>query len=388
MSTFKWRRLVQYRRKLIKNSFALPAIIVSIVFIGGAIAVYLLERSSQPEFSSVWDGLWWAIVTITTTGYGDVVPRTGLGRAVAVMVIITGFGLVPTITATVATIFVTRRLKEERGLEQITLKGHTVICNWNPDAGQVIRSLVNRSTDALPGVVLINNLPEATMNEILSEHRDLGLRWVNGDFSSEAVLRLANIQAASVAIILSDTLKRQVVMGDEKTILATLTIKSLNPRVRVCAEVIDIGNELHLRRAGADEIIIHGEYDHFLLSAGAVNPGIPKVVRQLLSFEGEHLKQQDIPCEYYGKTFASLSTFFREKHRYILLGIVSEEKAIGLEDVLSADYSAVDAFIQKKFSSAGKSHLAARQTNYAVSLNPSDDYLIKNNDLAIIIGGQ
>ena len=388
MSTFKWRRLVQYRRKLIKNSFALPAIIVSIVFIGGAIAVYLLERSSQPEFSSVWDGLWWAIVTITTTGYGDVVPRTGLGRAVAVMVIITGFGLVPTITATVATIFVTRRLKEERGLEQITLKGHTVICNWNPDAGQVIRSLVNRSTDVLPGVVLINNLPEATMNEILSEHRDLGLRWVNGDFSSEAVLRLANIQAASVAIILSDTLKRQVVMGDEKTILATLTIKSLNPRVRVCAEVIDIGNELHLRRAGADEIIIHGEYDHFLLSAGAVNPGIPKIVRQLLSFEGEHLKQQDIPGEYRGKTFASLSTFFRDRYHSILVGIVSEEKAIGLEDILSADYSAVDAFIQRKFSSAGKGHLAARQTNYTVSLNPADDYLIKNNDLAIIIGGQ
>ena len=134
----------------------------------------------------------------------------------------------------------------------------------------------------------------------------MGLKWVNGDFSSDAVLRLANVQAVSIAIILSDTSQRQAAMGDEKIILATLTIKSLNPRVRVCAEVLDVGNELHLRRAGADEIIVHGEYDHFLISVGAFTPGIPKVLRQLLSFIGERLKQQNIPGEYRGKTFASV----------------------------------------------------------------------------------
>ena len=160
MSSFKWRRVVKLSHKVIKSNFALPAIIVSIVFVGGAIAVHLLERDGQPGFSSVWDGLWWATVTITTTGYGDIVPRTALGRVIAVMVILTGFGLVPTVTAMVATIFVTRRLKEERGLEQITQTGHTVICNWNPDAGEVIQSLVSQAQDAPPSIVLINSLPE------------------------------------------------------------------------------------------------------------------------------------------------------------------------------------------------------------------------------------
>jgi voltage-gated potassium channel len=62
-----------------------------IVLLVGASLAYLLERSTQPElFGSIPAALWWAIVTLTTTGYGDVIPLTPLGRLLAGIVMVSG----------------------------------------------------------------------------------------------------------------------------------------------------------------------------------------------------------------------------------------------------------------------------------------------------------
>ena len=165
--------------------------------------------------------------------------------------------------------------------------------------------------------------------------------------------------------------------------MATLAIRAINPRIRLCTEVVEPGNEPHLRRAGADEIVVYREQDNFLLYTSAVHPGIPKAVRRLLSPEG--LQQEAIPSDYRGKTFGELAEFFRHKRHALLIGIVSEDKSIAVEDILGADYSAVDAFIQRKFSEAGKSRQAAQLIDYAVSLNPPEHRLIGRNDSAIIL---
>jgi voltage-gated potassium channel len=65
-----------------------------IVLLLAASLVYLLERSSQPDdFGSIPAALWWAVVTMTTTGYGDVVPHTVLGRMLAGIVMISGIAV-------------------------------------------------------------------------------------------------------------------------------------------------------------------------------------------------------------------------------------------------------------------------------------------------------
>jgi voltage-gated potassium channel len=62
-----------------------------ILLLLAASLVYLLERTSQPDvFGSIPAALWWAIVTMTTTGYGDVVPQTALGRMLAGIVMVSG----------------------------------------------------------------------------------------------------------------------------------------------------------------------------------------------------------------------------------------------------------------------------------------------------------
>jgi len=79
----------------------------AIVLLGATIIGGVLIRLSDPdEFSSVWLGLWWSVQTVTTVGYGDVVPHSLLGRLVGMSVMIVGIAFITVSTAAIASAFV------------------------------------------------------------------------------------------------------------------------------------------------------------------------------------------------------------------------------------------------------------------------------------------
>ena len=100
--------LRQLRRVLVLESGPLLSVLVIflMVLFLGSVAVYYLERDAQPGvFGSIPAALWWAVATLTTTGYGDVVPVTPLGRLVAALVMICGLGVFGLWTGILATGF-------------------------------------------------------------------------------------------------------------------------------------------------------------------------------------------------------------------------------------------------------------------------------------------
>jgi voltage-gated potassium channel len=68
----------------------------------------LISLVDRKEFPSVWLGMWWAIQTVTTLGYGDIVPTQVTGRLLAAATMIVGIGFLSLITATVASVLVSR----------------------------------------------------------------------------------------------------------------------------------------------------------------------------------------------------------------------------------------------------------------------------------------
>jgi voltage-gated potassium channel len=100
--------LRQLRRVLVLESGPLLSVLVIflMVLFLASVAVYFLERGAQPvAFGSVPAALWWAVATLTTTGYGDVVPVTPLGRLIAAFVMICGLGVFGLWTGILATGF-------------------------------------------------------------------------------------------------------------------------------------------------------------------------------------------------------------------------------------------------------------------------------------------
>jgi voltage-gated potassium channel len=100
--------LRQLRRVLVQESGPLLSVLVIflMVLFLASVAVYYLERDVQPAtFGNIPAALWWAVATLTTTGYGDVVPITPLGRLVAAFVMICGLGVFGLWTGILATGF-------------------------------------------------------------------------------------------------------------------------------------------------------------------------------------------------------------------------------------------------------------------------------------------
>jgi len=86
------------------NSRRLRTILAALIFF-----IFLfgyLFYVSEPNVRNLGDGIWWALVTITTVGYGDITPVTTLGRVVASSLMLLGLGLIATITAIVSAKFI------------------------------------------------------------------------------------------------------------------------------------------------------------------------------------------------------------------------------------------------------------------------------------------
>ena len=82
----------------------------------------LLERLVEPEtFTSIGLAYWWAAMTVTTVGYGDIVPHSDAGRIIAVALMLVGFSLIPLLASAIVSVLVTKRSQSEREVAEQAL---------------------------------------------------------------------------------------------------------------------------------------------------------------------------------------------------------------------------------------------------------------------------
>ena len=88
------------------------AVVTVVITVLSGVAIWLVDRN---EFPNVWLGLWWAVQTVTTVGYGDVTPASVGGRVIAAVVMVSGIGFLTVVTATIAAVFVESSRRRLRG---------------------------------------------------------------------------------------------------------------------------------------------------------------------------------------------------------------------------------------------------------------------------------
>jgi voltage-gated potassium channel len=102
----------------LRKAVLLIVAVAAILSFAAAILVELVD----PAIGSFGNALWWAVSTVTTVGYGDVVPTSPAGRLAGVVLMLTGIALIPVITSVVVSVLVSQRNREAREAEQRDLR--------------------------------------------------------------------------------------------------------------------------------------------------------------------------------------------------------------------------------------------------------------------------
>jgi voltage-gated potassium channel Kch len=112
------RRMTSFLRKPPSVQTAAGVIVTAtaVVVVVGGIAIRVLDHT---EYSSIWVGMWWAIQTVTTVGYGDVTPAHWSGRIVATFVMLEGIAFLTVLIAAVTSTFVARAEAERDAAEAV-----------------------------------------------------------------------------------------------------------------------------------------------------------------------------------------------------------------------------------------------------------------------------
>jgi voltage-gated potassium channel len=105
------------RRKGLRPRYAAYLIVAS--WSVGVVVFAVVERLVDPgTFPNIWLGMWWAIQTVTTVGYGDVVPGSTAGKVIATILMLGGLSLFAVVTGAITSAFVAERQRDARSSEE------------------------------------------------------------------------------------------------------------------------------------------------------------------------------------------------------------------------------------------------------------------------------
>ena len=218
------------------------------------IVITMIEPQSFP---TLFDGIWWAIITTSTIGYGDLVPKTLLGRLTGIALIFTGVGFISTYFVTLATAAVTKQNTFIEGKAMYKGENHLIIIGWNERSRSLIYSLIHEqkktSITLIDASLTKNPLPES-------------IHFIQGNPNLDSTLLMANVRLAKKVIITADQNKDEL-QADMSSILTLLATKGLNPAVTCIVEILTVEQVANAERAGADEIIQSNSLTSFVMNS-------------------------------------------------------------------------------------------------------------------------
>ncbi len=290
-----------------ENLLTLFLVILIIILVSSLAITYF-----EPGISFV-SGVWWSIVTLTTVGYGDISPSTGGGRAVAAIIMFFGIGLLGMLSANLAAIMISKKMRENKGMGTANLEKHVILCEWNHRSRAVLREMrADTETEKAP-IVLIADIAEKPIDDPL-------LIFISGSVNEET-LEKANLNMASTVVVLGDD-SLDPTSRDAKVVLTTLTIESMSPHVYTIVELVNKSNEQHCRRANADEIIVGSELSSHLLATAAMDHGMSTIVSELISARyGNDLFSLPVPEKFIGKIYLDVMVAMKKEYQATVLGI-------------------------------------------------------------------
>ena len=219
-----------------------------IIIIVGIILVYgILMHLIEPEtFSNIVEGIWFTIESITTVGYGEIVPKTLIGRLTASTLILIGAAFVSYYYASMSSYVIKRQTALQLGSAIYTKKKHLIIVGWNECTKMLIDTW--HKENPRRNIVIID--------ETLESHPmpDTHIFFLKNDSTNEQTWIHANVTESEFIILTADRSKTERA-SDLHVIASLLCIKGLYPEATCICEIMAPFQMKNAKRAGADRII-------------------------------------------------------------------------------------------------------------------------------------
>lgn len=254
----------------VRVAIAVFALVLTVVLVYVDRAGYK-DSASAGELTFV-DCLYYATVTLSTTGYGDIVPASEGARLVNALVItpLRVIFLIVLVGTTLEVLAESTRKQWDQRRWRNRMQDHIVVVGFGTKGHAAAVTLLRHGIEADDIVVIDQQRPA------LDRANSLGLVSVWGDGTRSAVLEKAQASRARMIVVATDR--------DDTAVLCTLTARQLAPRARIAAAVREGENAPLLRQSGADTVVTSAEMTGNLLGASMLSPQVGAVVTDLLDY--------------------------------------------------------------------------------------------------------
>ena len=268
---FRFSRVKDNPVRAILQRFALATALV--VFI--ALITYIgrdgySDSQSDGPMTFI-DALYYATVSVTTTGYGDIVPATQFSRLVNIFIVTPAriLFIVLLVGTTLQVLAERSRFIYKLKNWQKKLDGHLVVCGYGVKGRAALEYLRHYTPEM--EVVAIDDRPDA-----LEAANAVGVTGILGDSFDPEVLKAAEVAKAKTVVVSLDS--------DDHTVLTILRVREINSEATVVAACREQSNQELLRSSGADEVIVSSSSAGRLLGMAAEAPNAAEVVNDMLTF--------------------------------------------------------------------------------------------------------
>ncbi|MCK5682107.1 NAD-binding protein [bacterium] len=285
MPIFRYLRLWIRRHNYLRLRLTRMLLLVLCLNLIFGLLFFLAERNSQPGLDLL-DSIWWAMVTMTTVGYGDLSPQTDIGRFfIAYPCMLLGIAIIGYLLGLAAESIFDHISKKKRGLVQITKENHIIICNF-PNLDKLKRLTAElKLHPAYENSFFV--IVSDTITKLPDTLKPEEFAFVVGNPNRETVLQKANIEAAAgVFILAGDPLNSDA----DSITFAIATVVGLlrqeyKSNYKVVAELIHKENLPLLEKARVDGIVTPEGLSDCLLAQEFLYPGIHEIITQIVSNE-------------------------------------------------------------------------------------------------------
>jgi voltage-gated potassium channel len=296
-----------------RSRFWLSAGLLTLVVLGSGLLFWSMEGHTY----SLFDSIYFALITISTVGYSEL-PRMDLlptARVLVMVMIVMGVATVAFFQSSLTAVMVEgvigrawRRRRMRRKIE--ALSAHTIVAGCGRTGRFVIEELVGSER---PFVVIDQN---NALLEQLNEELGGKLLYIVGDATDDASLKAAGVERATGLVT--------ALTDDPENVFVTISTRSLNPAIRIVAKVVAFGAEAKLVRAGANATVSPHRIGGLRLVTELLRPHTAEFLDQMMRGTGEgQLRFDDVEVRkgtrYDGQTLREAA--IRDKANVLVVAI-------------------------------------------------------------------